>query len=223
MKDPTPRKPSARRKPGNPPPATEASPAAAPSSPSAGGLTPRERRFVLEYLVDLNATRAAIRAGYSPRTARQIGSENLSKPDIRGFIDAVLEERARKLEVKIEDVIRGLIRLANADPARVFDENDKPLRLAEIPEDVRLAITSVEVEELFEGHGEDRERVGLLHKFKFGNKNDAWRDLGRYLKMFTDVQESRNADLSDEERAARIAAILDAARARKKKGGKGKG
>ncbi|CCQ72407.1 terminase small subunit [Magnetospira sp. QH-2] len=46
-------------------------------------LSPKQQRFVEEYLLDLNATQAAVRAGYSERTARQIGSENLSKPDIQ--------------------------------------------------------------------------------------------------------------------------------------------
>lgn len=187
----------------------------------ADGLTPKQRYFVLEYLVDMNATRAAIQAGYSPRTARQTGSENLSKPDIRALIDAVLAERTRKLEVRIDDVLRGLLCIAKADLARVVDENDRPRQIQDIPEDVRLAITGWEVKELFEGRGEDREHIGRLHTFKFGNKNEAWRDLGRYLKMFTDVTEDRGAGLTDEQRITRLAAIFDAARARKKGGGKG--
>ena len=71
-------------------------------------LTAKQQRFVEEYLVDLNATQAAIRAGYSPETARSIGSENLSKPDIA---DAIAEGRAKlseKCEVTAERVIREL-------------------------------------------------------------------------------------------------------------------
>ena len=50
-------------------------------------LTDKQQRFVEEYLIDLNATQAAIRAGYSPLSARQVGTENLSKPSIRACID----------------------------------------------------------------------------------------------------------------------------------------
>lgn len=57
-------------------------------------LTDKQRAFVVEYLVDLNATAAAKRAGYSPESARVIGPENLTKPDIRAAVDAHLEERA---------------------------------------------------------------------------------------------------------------------------------
>lgn len=53
-------------------------------------LTPKQQRFVDEYLLDLNATQAAIRAGYSRRSARQIGAENMSKPAISGAIAAAI-------------------------------------------------------------------------------------------------------------------------------------
>ncbi len=59
-------------------------------------MTPLQTAFVSEYLIDLNATKAAIRAGYSPDTARQIGSENLSKPDIADAIAAAKAERSHK-------------------------------------------------------------------------------------------------------------------------------
>jgi terminase small subunit-like protein len=54
-----------------------------PRHNSADGLSPKQRRFVAEYLIDLNAAEAAIRAGYSHKTARSVGSENLTKPDIQ--------------------------------------------------------------------------------------------------------------------------------------------
>jgi phage terminase small subunit len=61
-------------------------------------LNPRQQRFVDEYLIDLNATAAAIRAGYSPKTARAIGAENLTKPDIAEAI----RERKKKISEKVE-------------------------------------------------------------------------------------------------------------------------
>ena len=50
------------------------------------GLTARQQRFVDEYLVDLNATQAAIRAGYSKKTAKSVGHENLTKPDVKAAV-----------------------------------------------------------------------------------------------------------------------------------------
>ena len=57
-------------------------------------LTAKQQRFIEEYLIDLNATQAAIRAGYSPKTAREIGAENLSKPHIRARVDEPLRSAA---------------------------------------------------------------------------------------------------------------------------------
>lgn len=72
-------------------------------------LTPKQQRFVDEYLIDLNATQAAIRAGYSPKTAYSIGDENLKKPEIKKAIEQAQKERSERTLVTQDDVIRGLL------------------------------------------------------------------------------------------------------------------
>lgn len=79
------------------------------------GLTPKQQRFVEEYLVDLNATQAAIRAGYSRKTARKIGSENLSKPDIQAALTAAMEGRSKRCEFDADRVLLELKRIATFD------------------------------------------------------------------------------------------------------------
>lgn len=74
----------------------------------AKGLNPKQQRFVAEYLIDLNATQAAIRAGYSERTARAIGAENLTKPDIAAAVAAGQAKRAGAVEITAEKVLRDL-------------------------------------------------------------------------------------------------------------------
>ncbi len=74
-------------------------------------LTARQERFILEYLVDLNATQAAIRAGYSPRTARAIACENLAKPDIQEAIALAKQARAEATTIDAEWVLRELVKL----------------------------------------------------------------------------------------------------------------
>ncbi len=71
-------------------------------------LTARQERFILEYLVDLNATQAAIRAGYSRNSARQIGVENLSKPVIAAAVSAAKRERAEATKIDAEYVLKRL-------------------------------------------------------------------------------------------------------------------
>jgi hypothetical protein len=71
-------------------------------------MTPKQARFVEEYLVDLNATQAAIRAGYSAKTARFVGCENLSKPYIAEAIAAAQSERSARTEIT-QDYVLGII------------------------------------------------------------------------------------------------------------------
>ena len=71
-------------------------------------LTAKQQRFCDEYLIDLNATQAAIRAGYSKRTANRIASENLLKPDIRKYIDARMKEKEAALIADQDEVLRYL-------------------------------------------------------------------------------------------------------------------
>lgn len=71
-------------------------------------LTAKQQRFCDEYLIDLNATQAAIRAGYSKKTARAIGNENLMKPDIKKYIDERMAEKESKLIADQDEVLKYL-------------------------------------------------------------------------------------------------------------------
>lgn len=91
-------------------------------------LTPKQALFVKEYLVDLNATQAAIRAGYSEKTAYSIGEENLRKPDIALAIQEASKERAAKVDITAEYVLQTIKntieRCAQAEP--VLDRDGVP-------------------------------------------------------------------------------------------------
>ncbi len=71
-------------------------------------LTNKQQIFIVEYLVDLNATAAAIRAGYSARTAGQVGFENLKKPEIAAAIEGAMKDRERRTQITQDEVIQGL-------------------------------------------------------------------------------------------------------------------
>lgn len=77
-------------------------------------LTKKMEVFIQEYLVDLNATRAAIAAGYSPNTAAEMGYENLNKPQIKAKIDEVLSKRIEKLELTADHFAQRLEKIAEA-------------------------------------------------------------------------------------------------------------
>ena len=71
-------------------------------------MTAKQKRFCDEYLIDLNATQAAIRAGYSKKTARKIGQENLTKPDIKKYIEARMAEKEKELIADQDEVLKYL-------------------------------------------------------------------------------------------------------------------
>lgn len=71
-------------------------------------MTDKQKRFCDEYLIDCNATQAAIRAGYSPKTAKQTGCENLAKPDLKAYIDERLEEMHNEKTADAQEVLEYL-------------------------------------------------------------------------------------------------------------------
>lgn len=78
-------------------------------------LSEKQHRFVEEYLIDLNATQAAIRAGYSAKTAYSVGFENLRKPEIQKAIQEQQNKRSKRTEISQDDVIKGLMREATRE------------------------------------------------------------------------------------------------------------
>lgn len=96
-------------------------------------LTPKQARFVSEYLIDLNATQAAIRAGYSEKTANEIGAENLAKPSIKAAIDAAIQSRTIETKIDANWVLKRLADEAEADIADLYDDNGNILPVKQWP------------------------------------------------------------------------------------------
>ena len=166
-----------------------ASPDRTEPAESSRALTPKQAAFVREYLVDSNGKQAAIRAGYTERSAEVTASKLLRNPKVREVVEAGKAVVAERAEVEAVEVLRELKRIGFADPGRVLDADGALLPLHKMPEDIRRAISSVEVEELFEGKGEERVQVGTLTKVKFWDKPKSLELLGKYLKLFTDKVE----------------------------------
>ena len=152
-------------------------------------LRPKQKKFVQEYLVDLNATQAAIRAGYAPKRADVIGYENLRKPVIQKELQRYQSALVEKVGVTIEKLITAYKQIAFADLAECYDENGFLKNIHDIPVSARMALAGLEVDELYEGRGEDRKCIGQTKKVKLWDKLKALDALGRHLGLF-------NADTS---------------------------
>lgn len=146
-------------------------------------LTNKQKRFVEEYLIDLNATQAAIRAGYSPNTAKDIGCENLAKPNIRACIDKEIAERSKRTGINQDRVIRELARLAFVNANDVIDMEEATLKDG-ATEDDTAAIASVKVKTIPTKEGE-----GIEREIKLTDKLKALELLGKHLGMFKDKVE----------------------------------
>ncbi|WP_045834479.1 terminase small subunit [Hyphomicrobium sp. 99] len=184
-------------------------------------LTAKQALFVREYLIDLNATQAAIRAGYSPKTASRIAHELLEKTQVREAIDAAKIERAEKTGLSAERVLLEIQRMAFYDPAdlieiarpiedsdldgidcgaiievdgkrMVLDGISEPRDIKKLPEDVRRAIV---------GWGYDRNQNFVL---KLADKSKALNQLARHLSLYNDKLEVNGVDALAE-RLARAA------------------
>ena len=92
-------------------------------------LTEKQKRFCEEYLIDFNATQAALRAGYSQKTAYSIGDENLRKPEIQSEIQTLIRKRSERTGINADIVIKELVKIALADTEITGKEKMKALEL----------------------------------------------------------------------------------------------
>jgi len=155
-----------------------------PSQQRQSGLNAKQMAFVAEYLRDFNGTQSAIRAGYSPRTARSQAADLLTKPNIAKAIAEAQRKALEKAQATVERTIAEYSRVAYLDPAAFFDACGNLLPITEMPEDARRAIAGIEVTELFEGSGDERAHVGRLHKIRIASKIAALDSLAKHLGMF---------------------------------------
>lgn len=168
------------------------------------GLTPKQAAFVREYLIDKNATQAAIRAGYSRKTARQIGEENLSKPDIRLAIDAGMAESAQRAGLAADEVRANLARVLRFDPRKLFNRDGTMKQIHELDDDTALCLTAIEVVETVGANGVPM----LVKRIKWETKSTAMEQAMKMLGMFAKDNRQRPSALEGVPREL-LKALLD--------------
>lgn len=143
-------------------------------------LTAKQQCFVNEYLIDLNATQAAIRAGYSPKTATEQASRLLSNVNIRACVDKAMAERSKRTGVTAERVVLELACLGFVNAKDLVNMTDGSV-LDSTSRDDTAAIASVKVKTTPGEYGNSVER-----EVKLSDKTKALELLGKHLGMFTD-------------------------------------
>jgi phage terminase small subunit len=181
-------------------------------------LTPKQAQFVAEYLVDLNATQAAIRAGYSARNADKIGPELLGKTRVAAAIREAQDAREKRTTVTADRVVAELAKLAfsNIEDFTQLVGGERVPDMSRATRDQLAAVAEIVVDEYVDGRGEGARDVKRV-RFKLADKRAALVDLGRHLGMFVDRHEHsgpaggpiETAGLTPEERKAAAKRMLD--------------
>ncbi|PNK64548.1 terminase small subunit [Pantoea sp. FDAARGOS_194] len=153
-------------------------------------INDQQDRFCHEYIIDLNGTQAAIRAGYSEKSAAQIASENIRKPNIRSRIKELAKERNEAVGLSSQFVIDGII---------------KNIRRCEQSERVRLPNGDPLMCETEDGE------VAAVFRYESASALKGYELLGKHLKLFTDkVEHSGSIEtMSDEELNAKLARLVN--------------
>lgn len=138
-------------------------------------LTPKQERFVQEYLVDLNATAAAKRAGYKdPNIGRQL----ITKNNVSAAIQDAMRRRSQRTEVTQDMVIQELAKLGFFDIRKLFGNDGKPLDISKLDNDTAAALVGLDVQDVADGDGN---YVGFIKKYKMADKIKALELLGKHL------------------------------------------
>ena len=158
-------------------------------------LTNKQKMFCKEYLIDLNATNASRRAGYSKKTANRIGSENLSKPLIQEYIQKNMNKRAEKIEITADRVLQEIAKMAYCNMEDYLTFNDDGTAFVDFSamnRDKAAAIQEVTIDTYFDTSLADKEnkkgRTVKKIKFKLADKKGSLDLLGRHLKLFGDQE-----------------------------------
>ena len=143
-------------------------------------LTEKQQRFVDEYLIDLNATQAAIRAGYSVKTPDKQGYQLVEKTRVAEAISEKMAERSRRTGVNQDRVVMELAKIAFVNAADVIDSDDATIKAGATADDT-AAIQSVKVKVIPTKEGE-----GVEREIRLNDKLKALELLGKHLGMWND-------------------------------------
>lgn len=163
---------------------------------SSGKLTGKQNLFVAEYLVDLNATQAAIRAGYSEGSAYNAGYRNLNNPEIRAAIAQAQAPHLERLDMDAEEVLRELAKIARSnvlDYMKIGAEGEPIVDFSRLDRDKASALSEVTVEDFATGRGADKRDVRRI-KFRLHDKLAALDKLAKHYGLLKERMSLKNSD-----------------------------
>lgn len=173
-------------------------------------LTPKQKRFCQQYLIDLHVANAAMRAGYSEKSAYSIGSENLTKPEIQAYIHDLQKNLEEKTQITTEKVLMELARIGFANVQDFVNGGNSILELKHMEREKVAAVSSVTstVRESAGKRGAPSE-ITTVTKITFHDKVKALEDLGKHLGIFERDNKQKSLVVVDNAALASIAAKIN--------------
>lgn len=156
-------------------------------------LTPRQSRFVDEYLLDPNATQAAVRSGYSERSARSQGQRLLTNAAVLQAIQDRMAQRSKRTQVDADYVLHRLHDIDQLDIADILDDTGNMLAVSKWPKAWRQSITGLDLQEIMSG-----DAASVVRKIKWPDKLKTLELMGKHVnvKAFEAEKESAADDLA---------------------------
>lgn len=146
-------------------------------------LTDKQELFAREYLKDLNATQAAIRAGYSEKTANEQGARLLANVSVAKRIAELKEDRNAEIGADAAYVLRRLVEIDQMDVLDIMTDDMSLKPVSDWPASWRRYLSGFDLAEMFEGRGDEREMVGILKKIKWPDKVKNLELLGKHVDV----------------------------------------
>lgn len=146
-------------------------------------LNTRHKSFIREYLKDMNGTQAAIRAGYSAKTASSKANELLRDPMIAEQLVKVTEKRMERVEIDADYVLRRLVTIDQMDVADILNDDGTIKPVSQWPEIWRQMISGMDLAEMWQGSGDQRELIGILKKMKWPDKVKNLELIGKHINV----------------------------------------
>jgi phage terminase small subunit len=152
----------------------------------------RHEHFAAEYALTRNATKAAEKAGFSPKTAYSQGSRLLKKVEVAARVEELIQESLQRLHMSRDEVLARVAMIGRADPRRLFTEGGTLRNPSELDDLGAATLAGFEVVEEFEGAGQDRVQIGWTKKVKLRDPLPALRILAEHHKIIGNTAEGLN-------------------------------
>ena len=143
-------------------------------------LNPKQIAFCEQYVIDLNATQAAIRAGYSAKTANVKASQLLAIVNIQEYIKELRDKASKRNEISLDRVVQELTKLALFDVRKIYDDNGDLIQPHKLSDEAASVVSSFKSRREVSGSGEDKE-VSYVDEYKTYDKTKALEMLMRHL------------------------------------------